>query len=65
MPIHTAAAQGHADLCKLLIEHGSSLTAKNKAGLTPGQLAEKHHVNAATRAVFTNPPKKVMTKAAR
>lgn len=39
LPLHVAAANGHLDLCEILIDAGSLLRAKNLKGQTPAAMA--------------------------
>jgi ankyrin repeat protein len=41
-PLHLAAAQGHKDVVKLLVEMGANIDAKTPEGETPADLAEKY-----------------------
>lgn len=43
-PLHYAAKYGHLDLCKHLIDSGSSVIAKNYQKQTPYDVAESHSV---------------------
>jgi ankyrin repeat protein len=38
-PLHEAALRGHAELVRLLLQHGADATARNAAGRSPGELA--------------------------
>lgn len=40
--LHTVAAKGDLELCKLLIEHGKDINAKDEWGLTPLLWAAQH-----------------------
>ena len=40
-PLHHAAAQGHAEVCELLVERGAPITALTASKLTPLHLAAK------------------------
>ncbi|XP_078674576.1 death-associated protein kinase 1-like isoform X2 [Branchiostoma floridae x Branchiostoma belcheri] len=39
-PLHKAATEGHTDTCELLIRHGADVTARDREGRTPSQVAD-------------------------
>jgi len=43
--LHHAAFNGNLEMCKLLIDRGANITARNDDDQTPYDLAEHHRVN--------------------